>query len=153
MPLLMRLRASLRNLFSPARTDADLDEEIRSHLGMLIEQNNRAGMSPKQAERAARIEMGGIEQLKEQVRAERIGDWLRSVVSDCRYGIRTLFKDRRFALLAIFALALGIGTSTIVFSVVYDGLLNPVPLQRCQRDLDLSDSRRNATRQPRPRRV
>ena len=127
MPLLMRLRASLRNLFSPARTDADLDEEIRSHLGMLIEQNNRAGMSPKQAERAARIEMGGIEQLKEQVRAERIGDWLRSVVSDCRYGIRTLFKDRRFALLAIFALALGIGTSTIVFSVVYDGLLNPFP--------------------------
>ena len=46
---------------------------------------------------------------------------------DFRYGVRTLFKDRRFALLAIFALALGIGASTVVFSVVYDGLLNPFP--------------------------
>jgi putative ABC transport system permease protein len=46
---------------------------------------------------------------------------------DLRYGVRTLFKDRRFAVLAIFALALGIGASTVVFSVVYDGLLNPFP--------------------------
>ncbi len=48
---------------------------------------------------------------------------------DLRYGVRTLFKDRRFALLAIFALALGIGASTVVFSVVYNGLLNPFPYE------------------------
>ena len=127
MPLFLRLRTGLRNLLARARVDADLDEEIRSHLEMLIEQNIRAGMPRKQAERAALMEMGGIEQLKEQVRAERVGDWFHSVLSDCRYGVRTLFKERRFAFLAIFALALGIGASTVVFSVVYDGLLNPFP--------------------------
>jgi putative ABC transport system permease protein len=52
---------------------------------------------------------------------------------DFRYGVRTLFKDRRFAVLAIFALALGIGASTVVFSVVYDGLLNPFPYKDANR--------------------
>lgn len=57
----------------------------------------------------------------------RGADWIDQCRQDFRYSIRTLFKDRRFALLAIFALALGIGASTVVFSVIYDGLLNPFP--------------------------
>ena len=60
---------------------------------MLTEENIRAGLSPKEAQRAARIELGGIEQVKEQVREERIGNWLRSVISDCRYGLRQLRKN------------------------------------------------------------
>jgi len=55
---------------------------------MLIDENIRAGMPPKEAQRAARIELGGSEQVKEQVREARIGNWLHSVLSDCRYGIR-----------------------------------------------------------------
>lgn len=61
------------------------------------------------------------------VRRERVHIWLYSLFSDCRYSVRTLLKDRRVAVLAILALALGIGTSTVVFSVLYDGLLNPFP--------------------------
>ncbi|HEY6464825.1 MAG TPA: ABC transporter permease, partial [Candidatus Acidoferrales bacterium] len=56
-----------------------------------------------------------------------VANWIDQCRQDFRYSIRTLFKDRRFALLAIFALALGIGASTVVFSVIYDGLLNPFP--------------------------
>jgi len=68
--------------------EADLDQEVQSHLEMLAEENIRAGMPPQEAQRDARIQLGGIEQVKEQVREERIGNWLRSVISDCRYGLR-----------------------------------------------------------------
>jgi len=84
-------------------------------------------MSPQEAQRAARLELGGVEQVKEQVREQRLANCLHSILSDFRYGVRSLFKDYRLALLAILALALGIGASTVVFSVLYDGLLNPFP--------------------------
>jgi putative ABC transport system permease protein len=127
MPIFVKARNLLRNLFSTGRVDANLDQEIRSHLELRTEEKTRSGERPGTARRAAQIELGGIEQVKEQVRSARIGNWLHSVFFDFRYGLRTLVKDRRFAVLAVFALALGIGASTVVFSVVYDGLLNPFP--------------------------
>ena len=84
MPLFVKARSFLRNLLSSGRMEADLDLEVHSHLEMLTDENIRAGMSPQEAQRAARIELGGIEQVKEQVREERIGNWLRSMISDCR---------------------------------------------------------------------
>src|SRR5882724_9700706 len=63
MPLLLKVRSVLRNLFLSRRVEVDLDEELRSHLEMMIEENIRAGMQPKDALRAARIELGGIEQV------------------------------------------------------------------------------------------
>jgi hypothetical protein len=79
MPLFVKVRSLLRNLFSFRRVEADLDEEVRSHLEMLMEENLRAGMPKEEALRAVRIELGGIEQVKEQVREERIGNWLRNL--------------------------------------------------------------------------
>lgn len=64
MPLLVRARSFLGNLFFLGRRDSDLDQEIRSHLEMLIEENIRAGMPASEAQRAARIELGGSEQVK-----------------------------------------------------------------------------------------
>jgi len=75
MPLFVKARTSLRNLHSIRRVEADLDQEIHSHLEMLTGDKIRAGMSPDEALRSARIELGGIEQLKEQVREERIGSF------------------------------------------------------------------------------
>src|SRR5579864_8547072 len=112
MPLLVKVRSFLGNLFSSRRVDADLDHEVHSHLELLIAENIRAGMPPKEAERAARIELGGIEQVKEQVREERLGNWLHSVFSDCRYGIRQLRKNPGFTVVAILTLAVGIGATT-----------------------------------------
>jgi DNA replication initiation complex subunit (GINS family) len=89
MSLLAKLRSFLRNLFSSQSVDADLDREVHSHLSMLIDENTRAGMPPDEAQRAAHKELGGIEQVKEQVREKRIGNWLHSAFSDCHYGVRT----------------------------------------------------------------
>jgi predicted permease len=106
--------------------DADLDQEILSHLDMLIEGNIRSGMSPKEAQRVARIELGGTEQVKEQVREVRMGNWLHSVVSDCRYGVRQLRKNPGFAAVAIVTLATAIGANAVVFSALNALILRPL---------------------------
>ncbi|HEX4544069.1 MAG TPA: ABC transporter permease [Candidatus Acidoferrum sp.] len=127
MALFVKARSFLRNLFLSRRVDADLDQEVLSHLEMLTDENIGAGMSQKEAERAARIELGGTEQVKEQVREERIGNWFRSVISDCRYGVRQLRKNPGATAIMVFTLALAIGASTAIFSVVYGVLLRPLP--------------------------
>jgi hypothetical protein len=106
--------------------EIDLDQEVLSHLELLVEENIRAGMSLKDAQRAARIELGGIEQVKEQVREERVGNWLRSVISDCRYGVRQLRKNPGFTAVAIMTIALGVGANTAIFGIVNSVLIRPL---------------------------
>jgi predicted permease len=127
MPLFVKVRGFLRNLLRHRDVEADLDEEVRSHLELLIAENIRSGMPPHEAQRAARIELGGVEQVKEQVREEQLGSWLHSVISDCRYGLRQLRKNPGATAVMVFTLALAIGATTAIFSVVYGVLLRPLP--------------------------
>jgi putative ABC transport system permease protein len=127
MPTIAKIRSFLRNLLSAPLVDEDLDQEIRSHLELLADENIRAGMPPKEARRAARIELGGMEQVKGQVRDERIGNWLRSVVSDCLFGLRQLGKNPGVTAIMVLTLALAIGAATAIFSVVYGVVLRPLP--------------------------
>ena len=130
MPRLAKARSFIRNLFSSRRRDTDLDQEVRAHLEMLVEENIRAGMTPQEAQRAARIELGGSEQVKEQVRDVRIGNWLRSVASDFRYGARQLRKNPGFAVVAIVTLATAIGANAVVFSALNACILRPLNVPR-----------------------
>jgi putative ABC transport system permease protein len=129
MPLLVKVRSFLRNLFSSRHLEVDLDEEVNCHLEMLMEENVRAGMPPKEAQRAARIELGGIEHVKEQVREARIGNWLHSVISDCRFGARQLCKNPGFTVVALLTLAFGIGANTAIFQLLDAVRLRTLPVK------------------------
>lgn len=123
----MSLMKKIRSLLRHGSLDGELDDEVRFHLELKTCDYIAAGMSPREAREKALRDFGRVEQTKEECRDMRGTNLIESFWQDLRYGVRVLFKDRRFALLAIIALALGIGSSTVVFSVVYDGLLNPFP--------------------------
>jgi len=139
MPLSVKARSFLRNLFLSRRVEVDLDQEIHSHLEMLIEENIRGGMSAKEARRAAQIELGGVEQVKEQVRDSRTGAFLESLFEDFRFALRQLQRSPGFALTAVLILALGIAANVIVF-----GVLQALAM----RQLDLPQADRVMTLQP-----
>jgi len=128
-----KARSFLRNVFLRKRVESDLDQELQTHLEMLVEENVRAGMTAAEARRAARIELGGIDQVKEQVRERRIGNWFHCVISDSRYSLRQFRKNPGFTAVAVLTLALGIGSTTAIFSVIDGVLLNPYPYKSSER--------------------
>jgi putative ABC transport system permease protein len=127
MPLLNRLASLRRNLFARPRAERDLDDELRGYIAQLTDEKRAGGMAASDALRAARIELGGMEQVKEEVRQVRSGRMLEELLHDLRYGIRMLCKNPAFTAVAVLALALGIGANTAMFSVAYGLLFRPLP--------------------------
>src|SRR5712672_3780194 len=100
---------------------------------MHIEDNLRAGLTPEEARRVARIKLGGLEQTKESHRHSRGIPLLESLLQDLRFALRSLARNRGLSCVSIFALALGIGATTVMFSVVYNVFFDPLPYKNFNR--------------------
>jgi predicted permease len=128
--------------FRKKKADLELSAELRYHFERLVRDFVAAGMDPAEAQRLARLEFGGIEQVKEECRDVR-GRWLEDIGQDLRYAARTLGRSPGFLVVSVLSLALGIGANTAIFSLIDAVMLRSLPVQHPERLVQISRLRPN----------
>lgn len=133
MPKLRRLWMQLRATLGSSHDDRDFGDELDSILQMHVDDNLRRGMTAEEAGRQARIRLGGVEQVRQVARDHRGLPWLELFGRDLRYAARTLLRTPGFTIVAMLVMAIGIGASVSLFTVVHTVLLRPLPFPHPER--------------------
>ena len=146
--LLYRVRA----LFRRKLLEDDLDAELKFHLDQLTEKHVQAGLAPAEASRLARIELGGLEQVKEECRQSWGLGWIDTLLRDSRYAFARMSRYPRSAVVIGTSLALGITANTFMFSV-FNASRNPTHFERTHELVQIYESDRLGRLSLRPHRT
>jgi predicted permease len=128
VPLIPRLSSLWRNLVHRDRVDRELDDELSAVFTLLVDEKIQQGLTPEQARRQARIELGGIEPVKQRVQEQRSGALVETLVKDARYAFRMVRANPGFTLIVVLSLAAGIGANSAIFSVANAVMWRSLPV-------------------------
>jgi predicted permease len=126
----------MMRLFNWFRRDAlekDLDRELRYHMDRRVADLTASGLDEREARRQATLELGGLTQVQEEVRDVWLTRWLRDFVYDLRFSVRSFLRSRSFAATTVLSLALGIGATTAIYSLVDQVILHGLPVREPER--------------------
>jgi predicted permease len=128
MTIFRNLLRGLRLLGNKEKQSLEMDEELRGFMEASTQRHLRDGMSEQEAIRAARVEMGSVESVKQQIRTSRWESTAESVWQDVCFGVRQLIRSPNFTLVTVLTLALGIGANTAIFTLVYGVMMKTLPV-------------------------
>jgi len=139
----------MASVFQRSKINAEMEEELRSHIQHRADDLERSGLSRAEAERHARIEFGGQERFKEECREALGTHFLGTFLNDVRYGLRMLRRSPGFTAIAVLTFAIGIGVNTSIFSLIYALAIRPLPLKDASSLVSIYQESRATKQHPR----